>query len=136
MVKLGAPDIVRQVARQNWIDLFPDTASVYRIHTQSVTDDFGHDTLWELVHTYPAQEWSISAQEAIILGQLAVQANAVLRLPYYADLTEKDQVIYHVKETGDMVHLEVTAVHKETQTQDVKADCIEILYVTPDMPIG
>lgn len=127
---------LRDRVRQARILSFPDRASVYRIHTQSTTSDFGHATTWFVTGNYPAKYWTISGQEALVLGQLAVEGGSTLVLPYNADITEKDQVIYHFKETGVDAHLEVTAVHRASQNQNVHVSCIELKFIQPDMPVG
>jgi hypothetical protein len=133
---LGAPQFLRDRARQNWVGTFPDLATVYRIHNQATTPDFGHTTTWLLLGPYPASYWSITGQEALILGQLNVEGSITLRLPYGADITEKDQVIYHVTESGATIHMEVTAVHDRTQAQDTHVTCIELKFLTPVMTVG
>lgn len=134
---LGASTNIRRHARTNWTAKWRDRASIWRIHTQTVTSDFGHSTLWEHVGAdLPANFWSITGREALVLSQVDTEGTVTLLLPYNADVTEKDQVLYHINETGLTIHLDVTYVHTRSHGQDTHVTCIFHKFAEPNLIAG
>jgi hypothetical protein len=124
--RLGAPDFLRDEVRLWWEADYPEVASIWRVATRTRTPDMGYLLTWSQPGAnLPAKYWSVTGREAEALGQLDVQGDFTVVLPYDADVTEEDHILLTNSETGEAHHFQVTYVHKRSRPQSLHVTCVE-----------
>lgn len=125
---LGATQRLRERARANHEADMPDTAAIYRPSATTPSNDFGSNTVYALLDTVPANYWAVTGQEALTLQRLDVRANSTVMLPALTDITEHDQIVYTVTETGAIHHFDVSYVHDRSRGHTLHVSVTEYKF--------
>lgn len=131
---LGGHEKLRARARENHLGLLYDEAAIYR-PTTVPTPDFGTETVFVLLDITEANYWSISGREAIVLERLDVPADCVVMLPALTDITEEDEILYTLTETGEIHHFRVTYVFDRSREKALKVSVTEYKFDDVVIPV-
>ena len=90
--------------------------------------DFGTEV--ELVEVGPvdANWWSVSGREALVLEQMQIAAEGTVSVPAFTDVTELDELVYTVDETGDVHHFKVVFVFDRDRLFDMRLAVTEYKF--------
>lgn len=125
--RLGPSDMLTQRARENHDAQGVDTASIYR-SSSTDTRDFGSNVTWAALDDVSASYWTVTGREAYALQQLQVIASVAVSMPVLTDITEKDEIVYTVFETGKIHHFKVSMVNEKTPGQSLIVYCTEYKF--------
>lgn len=124
---------MRDRARQNMATLMPDAVEVWRVVTSTPTEDFGTDTSLEPINTVLGNWWAVGSRESYTLSLLQVKADGIVAMPYDPtnDVSEKDELLYTVAETGDIHHFIIEYVFERSQGLDLRVAVTEYKFQQP-----
>ena len=89
-----------------------DWAAIYRPGAAVPSPDFGSTTTYALLGLVLAAFWPVSGQEMLLLQGMNVKAEVTVALAWDTDITEQDEIVYTVTETGAVHHFAVSFVYR------------------------
>jgi hypothetical protein len=127
-IRLGGSNILRQRARANHSTMLVDTAAIYRPGTPTPSSEGGTTSTFSLLGIEPAYFYSVQGNEALALQGMNVIASVIVKVPANTDVTEHDQLVYTVSETGAVHHFDISFVFERSEGLTTKLACSEIKF--------